>query len=549
MKAKLVLTVVICFLSISICQSQILKTLKGHDGDVLCIRFFPNSKLFATGGADDNVIVWDYENFTLKYKLESSLSNILCIAISGDETKLFTSHVPPKITVNTSNNRTFAMWDLIYKKESYPIDIGGTIRGISMTPDGSKVVYAWHDYSYEPASTGYYENVKITFDEYDPKTNKVTEYKSAESSNFYKYSGRETSNDKKPSKSFSSFNLCTRNAINFAGCLYDGYIAAISTKDYKVTKYFVSDKNKFSGDCIAISNDDKYLVAANYGGENWIYVWDIVSGKSVKTLKGHTKDVLSLAISPDNNYIASGSKDETIRLWDKKTGKLIKTLTDHKGNVNCLKFSPDGKYLVSGSDDKNVIIWDALSMLPDLRIYATEYELSIGILKKLQDEKMEQIDLIQSNFSPKGEFETTDAFEQRLKEKNDKIAGVNEFYNAKFEELKANKKQELDVLKERKQSENEVAIQNSRRDTTVKISNVSRYNADKQTYAITIKGMTKNVYIPIDKAPKFKENWKKAKVKCKMELFDDLKNYKYFDFVIIDPLTNEEIIFEDVNEK
>ena len=42
----------------------------------------------------------------------------------------------------------------------------------------------------------------------------------------------------------------------------------------------------------------------------------MVSDKLINTLKGHTNWVLSLAISPDNKKIVSGSSDNTIRIWD-----------------------------------------------------------------------------------------------------------------------------------------------------------------------------------------------------------------------------------------
>ena len=75
-----------------------------------------------------------------------------------------------------------------------------------------------------------------------------------------------------------------------------------------------------------------------------------ISGKEVKTLRGHSDDVNSLSYSPDGKYLASGSWDNTIKIWDVLTGERVKTLGGHIYSVNSVCYSPDGKYLASGRD-------------------------------------------------------------------------------------------------------------------------------------------------------------------------------------------------------
>ena len=55
----------------------------------------------------------------------------------------------------------------------------------------------------------------------------------------------------------------------------------------------------------------------------------IVSDKLINKLTGHTDCVRSVAISPDNKKIVSGSSDNTIRIWDLDSGNLINTLIDN----------------------------------------------------------------------------------------------------------------------------------------------------------------------------------------------------------------------------
>ena len=44
-------------------------------------------------------------------------------------------------------------------------------------------------------------------------------------------------------------------------------------------------------------------------------LWDLETGRCLRTFEGHTNAVNSVAVTPDGNYILSGSEDGTLRLW------------------------------------------------------------------------------------------------------------------------------------------------------------------------------------------------------------------------------------------
>jgi WD40 repeat protein len=62
-----------------------------------------------------------------------------------------------------------------------------------------------------------------------------------------------------------------------------------------------------------------------------------------------------VAFSPDGKILASGSWDKTIKLWDVSSGKELRTLTGHLDRVHSIAFSPDG----SSSWDNSIKLWDA----------------------------------------------------------------------------------------------------------------------------------------------------------------------------------------------
>ena len=110
---------------------------------------------------------------------------------------------------------------------------------------------------------------------------------------------------------------------------------------------------------VAFSPDGKMIVSG--GHDKNLYLLDADTGKLVRTLSGHTDFVWSVAFSPDGKTIASRSQDKTIRLWDADTGKLLQTITLHshlpKHPLNTVIFSPDGKMIASVGD--NYFLWDA----------------------------------------------------------------------------------------------------------------------------------------------------------------------------------------------
>ncbi|MBI5760376.1 MAG: protein kinase, partial [Planctomycetales bacterium] len=112
---------------------------------------------------------------------------------------------------------------------------------------------------------------------------------------------------------------------------------------------------------VAFSADGKRLASAS--NDKTVKVWDTVTGQETLTLKGHTYLVLSVAFSADGKRLASAGAfpDNTVRVWDATTGQQTLTLKGHSSNVTCVAFSGNGMRLASAGGDGTVKVWDVTS--------------------------------------------------------------------------------------------------------------------------------------------------------------------------------------------
>jgi len=91
-------------------------------------------------------------------------------------------------------------------------------------------------------------------------------------------------------------------------------------------------------------------------------VWDVVSGRLLRTLEGHIGSINAVAVTPDGKVV-SASSDRTLKLWDLASGELLRTLEGHTQEVHTVAVTPDGR-AVSGAgncNDCTLKVWDLAS--------------------------------------------------------------------------------------------------------------------------------------------------------------------------------------------
>ncbi len=153
------------------------------------------------------------------------------------------------------------------------------------------------------------------------------------------------------------------------GILYHGNVVLFDVKTGKVlwSHQDIADTTDVG---IAFSPDGRWLastgVARNGNGSRRIQrvnLWDVATGKLVRTLDGHDRILMAVAFSPDGKTLASASSNGAVDLWDLQTGEVRQRLRspDHdpraSGFVNVI-FSRDGKRLAVSHSDGALRLWN-----------------------------------------------------------------------------------------------------------------------------------------------------------------------------------------------
>lgn len=112
---------------------------------------------------------------------------------------------------------------------------------------------------------------------------------------------------------------------------------------------------------VDISPDGKYGISSSF--DKTVRIWDLETGQEVSRLIGHEGTfregmVNYVKFSPDGRQALSGGSDKTLRLWDTQSGKLLRTFRGHTDVIYSVAFSPDGKLALSSSWDATVRLWD-----------------------------------------------------------------------------------------------------------------------------------------------------------------------------------------------
>jgi len=96
---------------------------------------------------------------------------------------------------------------------------------------------------------------------------------------------------------------------------------------------------------------------------NAVGVWDVETGRCVRTFESDSLSAWAAIWSPDERHVFLGTRAGVVEMWDVEAGRRLHVFEGHHGLMRCLDVSADGSRLLSatGFRDTTVRLWDVNS--------------------------------------------------------------------------------------------------------------------------------------------------------------------------------------------
>jgi WD40 repeat protein len=329
-----------------------IQTLVGHSGKILCLSLSPDQSRLVSSSYDQTIRIWDLKTGNCLKVLEHHTNVIRSV----------TFDVTGKFLFSGSDDRTLCLWN-VERGELIHTCVGNmnAVNDIALSPDGTYLVHTNDDETMSLWDLDRSEYLR-TLQEH---TRRVWSVDVSRDGKFLV----SASSDRK----IKIWDFATGTCLRTLACPSSIFGVAISP-DSKMLLSSGSDmltilwdmetgqrlrevqqsRLPVSESCaIALSQD---WIAASAQTE--VNIWNRLTGDHLTTLSGHLGSIWAIAISPDEQWIATGSFDTTVKVWDIATGNLRWTLEGHTNHIRSIVISLDGTLIASAGDDAEIRIWN-----------------------------------------------------------------------------------------------------------------------------------------------------------------------------------------------
>jgi WD40 repeat protein/Flp pilus assembly protein TadD len=374
-------------------------------GQNYAIAYSPSGTIFATGGGNGNIKLWNTEDGRLLKTLKGHKTIVWTLAFSANGQKLISGSFDKTAKIwdiqalllnefnnagseynsvkFSPNNRTFAfanydgdveIWSVngkLVQKLRINQEDALEVAGIDFINKGDTIVTAGMDgkLRFWNASSGRLDTTvshgdKIRTVCVSPDGKQIITAGSDNKINVWQIDINKKTNQKviKLKQTLTDHDkpivasAFSPNGKHFVTSETDGTFIIWSLDENKNWEYVLPNIIDFDVYSVSFSPTGDSILCT--GKSNDVILCNL-DGDEIKRFKGHSNWVLTGDFSDDGKTFITGSSDRSIRLWDIKTGEVLKKIDTHFQTYIGLDLSSDGKFLVALDNNGTVQVRNA----------------------------------------------------------------------------------------------------------------------------------------------------------------------------------------------
>ncbi|OAD05957.1 hypothetical protein MUCCIDRAFT_34464, partial [Mucor lusitanicus CBS 277.49] len=293
------------------------KRISAHDAEIHCIAASSTGTMFATGGADKKIKLFDAKTGNITHSLSGALQTITSVQFNSTD----------ELVLGSCTDNATRIWSLATHRLKHTLTGHiGKVYAAKFTMDSNRVISGSHDRTLKvwDLQKGYNTRTIFTFSScndvclMDPDGQTVI-------------SGHLDNN-------IRLWDARTGVGIKELTGIHSGQITSVSI-------------TATDGTTLLTNSRDNTLKTID------VRMYDIVRSFQAETYRNGLNWSRS-TFSPDGKYVAAGSADGSLHIWNAKTGKLERALAEHSSVICGVSWNPNGDFLYTAEKNKAVCMWD-----------------------------------------------------------------------------------------------------------------------------------------------------------------------------------------------
>lgn len=348
-----------------------LKVFTGHHHALYGVAFHPTAPILATSSQDATVKLWDIKTASCLKTLQGHQDGVRSVAFSpcgqylvsggvdqtlrlwsveaGEDFAVLQGHTGEVYCVvfssdgrtlaSSSDDATVRLWDVETGqcKNSFPHPTP-LIMSVAYSPDGRTV-----------ASANDIQGSRV----WDTKTGRCLRSLAGNTEAVRGLAFVQQQLENQPNKVANNQDTLSQHQPRL---LSIGYVDTIHVWDVETGRKYDLKESAKTFHSVAVSPDHQLLATGSR--DQTMSLWNAQTLQYLGLFDGHTDGIWDVGFNFDNTLLASGSFDRTIKIWSPQTGKCVRTLSGHIAGIWSIAWHPKRNILFSGSLDKTIRVWD-----------------------------------------------------------------------------------------------------------------------------------------------------------------------------------------------